>query len=432
MDGLGLRVDVLARASVDAVVLTPAHQHPTGVVLAPERRAALIAWLRASGAIAVEDDYDAEYRYDRPAVGALQGLDQDHVVYAGTASKVLAPALRLGWMVLPPGLVDAVRREKLLHDQGTARIEQLAFARFLERGDLDRHLRKMRARYRARRDVMVSALAEHLPEATVRGIAAGLHVTVELPPGADEAAVAAAARSRGIALATMSDYWTSGHYPPTLILGYSQMTESRLRAGIADLPSPSAALRPRDLGGLMAGFCSPPPVQDRGLEPRCLDVPMLVIGKVARTLAGALCAAGLAAGCSDSDDAPDPPDGGIVTVTTMRGALLQAADIGPTWKPPTASADPERLVPFCGGAATAPPMLPGAEVVSVPLVDEGNEGAQTLTRPPWSTRTRPRRRPGWPRCAPSRTAARRPSRCRPRSATYVPSPPTPRPRAPPS
>ena len=107
---------------------------------------------------------------------------------------------------------------------------------------------------------------------------------------------------------------------------------------------------------------------------------MLVIGKVARTLAAALCAAGLAAGCSDSDDAPDPPDGGIVTITTMRGALLQAADIGPTWKPPTASADPERLVAFCGGAATAPPLPPGAEVVSTPLVDEGNEGAQTLTQ----------------------------------------------------
>ena len=107
---------------------------------------------------------------------------------------------------------------------------------------------------------------------------------------------------------------------------------------------------------------------------------MLVIGKVARMAAAALCAAALAAGCSDSDDTPDPPDGGIVTVTTMRGALLQAADIGPTWKPPTASADPQRLVPFCGGAATAPPVPPGAEVVSVPLVDEGNKGAQTLTQ----------------------------------------------------
>lgn len=107
---------------------------------------------------------------------------------------------------------------------------------------------------------------------------------------------------------------------------------------------------------------------------------MLEIGKVARTLAAALCAAGLAAGCGGSDDTPEPPDGGIVTVTTMRGALLQAAEIGPTWKPPTASADPQRLVAFCGGAATAPPLPPGAEVVSVPLVDEGNEGAQTLTQ----------------------------------------------------
>ena len=235
VDGRGLRVDLLAAAKVDAVILTPAHQHPTGVVLAPDRRTALIAWLRAAGAIAVEDDYDAEYRYDRPAVGALQGLDQDHVVYAGTVSKVLAPALRLGWMVLPPSLVDPVREEKLLHDQGTARIEQLAFARFLLRGDLDRHLRRMRTTYRRRRDTMIAALAESLPAATVRGIAAGLHVTVELPGPADEAAIAAEARSRGIALATMGDYWTGGHYPPTLILGYSQMTEARLRSGVREL-----------------------------------------------------------------------------------------------------------------------------------------------------------------------------------------------------
>ncbi|GAA3925974.1 PLP-dependent aminotransferase family protein [Actinoplanes auranticolor] len=235
VDGLGLRVDLLPAADVDAVVLTPAHQHPTGVVLAPDRRTALVAWLRARGAIAVEDDYDAEYRYDRPAVGALQGLDQNHVVYAGTASKVLAPALRLGWMVLPPSLLDTVREERLLHDQGTARIEQLAFAHFLERGHLDRHLRRMRLRYRRRRDALVAALASALPEATIRGIAAGLHVTVELPPSADEARVTAAARARGIALASMADYRSAGRYPPTLILGYSQMAESQLRAGAAEL-----------------------------------------------------------------------------------------------------------------------------------------------------------------------------------------------------
>lgn len=107
---------------------------------------------------------------------------------------------------------------------------------------------------------------------------------------------------------------------------------------------------------------------------------MLVIGRVTRIVAAAVCAAALAAGCSDSDDAPEPPDGGIVTVTTMRGALLQAADIGPTWTPPTASADPARLVPFCAGAATAPPLPPGAEVISAPLVDEGDAGAQTLAQ----------------------------------------------------
>ena len=165
VDDGGTRVDELERADADAVVLTPAHQHPTGVVLTGDRRTALLAWLRETGAIAIEDDYDAEYRYDRTAVGALQGLDPDHVVYAGSASKTLAPALRIGWLAVPPALLEAVGREKLLADRGTARIEQYAFADFLARGELDRHLRRMRARYRARRDALLEALAEALPEA---------------------------------------------------------------------------------------------------------------------------------------------------------------------------------------------------------------------------------------------------------------------------
>ena len=235
VDELGLRVDALDRAGADAVVVTPAHQSPTGVVLAPERRTALVTWLRERGTYAVEDDYDAEYRYDRPAVGALQGLAGDHVVYAGTASKVLAPALRLGWLVVPPALVDEIRSEKQLADQGTARIEQLAFAHFLARGDLDRHLRRMRMRYRGKRDVTIAALAAELPEATVRGIAAGLHVTVELPPGDDEETIRRAAARRGVAVGTMGTYRSTVDGPPTLILGYSQMSESRLRRGITEL-----------------------------------------------------------------------------------------------------------------------------------------------------------------------------------------------------
>ena len=179
VDGAGLVVE-RAATDVGAVVLTPAHQHPTGVVLTPERRGALIEWLREHDAIAIEDDYDAEYRYDRAAVGALQGLDPDRVVYAGSASKTLAPALRLGWMAVPAALLDAVRYEKSISDQTTARIEQHAMADFIGRGELDRHLRRMRLSYRARRDAMIAAVARELPDATVSGIAAGLHVTVTL------------------------------------------------------------------------------------------------------------------------------------------------------------------------------------------------------------------------------------------------------------
>jgi GntR family transcriptional regulator/MocR family aminotransferase len=224
VDDAGIRVDELERADVDVAVLTPAHQHPTGAVLAGERRRALLAWLARRDAVVIEDDYDAEYRYDRAAVGALQGLDPGRIVYAGSASKTLAPALRLGWLVVPPWLLAAVADEKDLADCGTAGIEQHAFAGFLSRGELDRHLRRMRTRYRRRRDILVDELARALPEAGVRGIAAGLHATVELPDGYDERAILRRARRRGIDLTTMREFWippSAG--PPTLLLGYAQL-----------------------------------------------------------------------------------------------------------------------------------------------------------------------------------------------------------------
>ena len=250
VDEGGTRVDELECADADAVVLTPAHQHPTGVVLRGERRAALLAWLRKTGAIAIEDDYDAEYRYDRAAVGALQGLDPDRVVYAGSASKTLAPALRIGWLVVPPALLEAVQREKLLADRGTARIEQHAFADFLTRGELDRHLRRMRSRYRARRDALLDALADALPDADARGVAAGLHVTVELPDADDERAIREEARRRRIELETMTDYQPEvAGRPPALVLGYAQMPEPAIRAGIHELGEAVRAARRRNPGG---------------------------------------------------------------------------------------------------------------------------------------------------------------------------------------
>jgi GntR family transcriptional regulator / MocR family aminotransferase len=231
VDDSGLRVDALP--SVDAVVVAPAHQHPTGVVLSPERRAGLLAWLREHDAVAVEDDYDAESRYDRPGIGALQGLDRDRVVYAGSASKTLAPALRLGWLVVPPHLSDAVATEKMVADGGSARIEQLAFADFLARGEFDRHLRRMRARYRARRRAVVAALAGELPEATVHGIPAGLHVTLRLPEGHDLDAIHAEARRRRIELETSADYGLPS--PPLLMLGFARIPEPAIRAGVREL-----------------------------------------------------------------------------------------------------------------------------------------------------------------------------------------------------
>jgi GntR family transcriptional regulator/MocR family aminotransferase len=244
VDEAGTRVDELERSSADAVVLTPAHQHPTGVVLTGERRTALLAWLRASNAVAIEDDYDAEYRYDRSAIGALQGLDPDRVIYAGSVSKTLAPALRLGWLIVPPSLLQAISDQKLLADRGTAQIEQHAFADFLTRGELDRHLRRMRALYRCRRDVLVAALGELLPEAAVHGVAAGLHVTAQLPAGDNEEAIRQHARDRRIEFETMSDYRpdTRG-LPPALLLGYARMSEPAIRAGVQELANAIQAAR---------------------------------------------------------------------------------------------------------------------------------------------------------------------------------------------
>jgi len=244
VDEAGTRIDELERADADAVVLTPAHQHPTGVVLSGERRTALLAWLRASDALAIEDDYDAEYRYDRAAIGALQGLDPDRVIYAGSASKTLAPALRIGWLVVSPSILDAVSHQKLLADRGTARIEQHAFADFLTRGELDRHLRRMRARYRSRRDALIDALTQALPETTVLGAAAGLHLTVQLPDSDNEPAIREEAHDRRIQLETMSDYRPASRgRPPTLLLGYAQMPEPAIRAGVHELAKAVQAAR---------------------------------------------------------------------------------------------------------------------------------------------------------------------------------------------
>ncbi|MFK4101479.1 PLP-dependent aminotransferase family protein [Streptomyces sp. NPDC019531] len=176
----------------DAVLLTPAHQFPMGGTLHRDRRAAVVEWARRTGGLVVEDDYDGEFRYDRQPVGALQGLDPDHVVYAGTASKSLAPGLRLAWLVLPPDLMREVLGAKGGIDSCGA-LDQLTLAEFLTSGAYDRHVRAARLRYRRRRDALMVELARRAPQVHATGIAAGLHVVLRLPPGTERPALRAAA-----------------------------------------------------------------------------------------------------------------------------------------------------------------------------------------------------------------------------------------------
>jgi GntR family transcriptional regulator / MocR family aminotransferase len=216
-------------ARADAALVTPAHHFPSGVVMAPERRAALIAWARETGGVIVEDDYDAEQRYDRAPVGAVQGLAPDDVVHVHSVSKTLAPGLRLGWAVAPAALAAELAEAKRRSDLGVPVLDQLALAELIERGELDRHLRRLRPRYRRRRDALVGALTAGRGDLAVEGVAAGLHVAVGLPPQLTEAAAVAAAAARGVAVATVGEHAVAPR-PPALVLGYARLPEAGLRA----------------------------------------------------------------------------------------------------------------------------------------------------------------------------------------------------------
>jgi GntR family transcriptional regulator/MocR family aminotransferase len=236
VDERGLVVEELDRLDVDAVAVTPAHQFPTGVVMAPERRSALIDWARRRDALILEDDYDAEYRYGREPVAALQGMAPDHVAFCATASKTLAPALRVAWIVLPERFVRDVTRQYVVTWAGPSAIQQVAMANFLASGELDRHMRRTRRLYRRRRDALVSALAEYLPAVRIGGAAAGLHLLAWLPEDSDEAAIAGAARRRGVAVHTLHRHCTCvAPQPPALILGYGQLNEAALRRAAREL-----------------------------------------------------------------------------------------------------------------------------------------------------------------------------------------------------
>jgi GntR family transcriptional regulator / MocR family aminotransferase len=240
VDSNGAVVDGLTNSG--GVVLTPAHQFPLGAVLAPRRRTRVADWAADTAGVVIEDDYDGEFRYDRQPVGAMQALAPDHVVYAGTASKSLAPGLRLGWLVLPARLVDDVVAAKLLADRNTSSFDQLTLAEFIGSGGYDRQIRRARLAYRRRRDRLVAALRQRTPSVRVSGIAAGLHALPELPADQREVDIIARAGRRGLALEGLAAY-SAVKQPRTqaLVVGYGTPSEhaftgavARLTAALAD------------------------------------------------------------------------------------------------------------------------------------------------------------------------------------------------------
>jgi GntR family transcriptional regulator/MocR family aminotransferase len=235
VDERGVRVDVLEQMRVQAALITPAHQFPTGSVLVPDRRRRLADWAIRQSAFIIEDDYDAEYRYDREPVGSMQGLAPERVIYTGSLSKILAPALRIGWMVVPAEMYAAVEDCKKYADLGSPILEQLTFAEFLREGELDRHLRRMRSVYRSRRDALITALNHHLPDWRPTGVAAGLHLVAKLPDGLDEQKVVSLSAARSIRLYPMRDYCFKASPGPALVFGYGSLAEGQIGRGISQL-----------------------------------------------------------------------------------------------------------------------------------------------------------------------------------------------------
>ncbi|MFJ8860132.1 PLP-dependent aminotransferase family protein [Streptomyces sp. NPDC102451] len=228
VDDLGLDVEALAVSGLRAVLITPAHQYPTGATLCAERREALVRWARDTGGLIIEDDYDGGLWYGRgPRPLALQRLAPEHVVYAGTASKSLAPGLRLGWIAAPAELLARLLRVRARHDLGTETLTQLAFAELLRCGLLDRHLRRLNAHARSRRHTLEEAVRRYLPGASVTGAAAGLHSYVRLPRHTDEAALVAGALCASVAVRGAAAFHARpSAAPPALVVGHAHLPRS--------------------------------------------------------------------------------------------------------------------------------------------------------------------------------------------------------------
>src|SRR6516164_5211274 len=256
VDEHGLTVEDLAGRDLRAALLTPAHQFPTGVVLAPERRRELLDWAAAADAVIIEDDYDAEYRYDRAPVPALQASAPGHVAYAGSTSKTLAPGMRLGWLVPPARLREDLVEAKHAADLGSPALPQLVLAHLIATGELEHHIRQVRKRQRTRRDALLGALREYLPGARVQGVAAGLHLLITFPElQVEDTDLAGRIHRAGVLVHPLS-WHRQRPGSPGLVLGYAAHTPDQLREAARRIA--------QALSGLALGFCVGAAVLARG------------------------------------------------------------------------------------------------------------------------------------------------------------------------
>ena len=222
VDAEGIDVDALAATDVKAVLVTPAHQYPIGAVMSSHRRTSLASWARRREAWIIEDDYDGEFRYDRQPLGALQGIAPDRVVYLGTTSKTIGAGLRVGWVVLPLEL-RAPMAELRGRDSDVSQVTQATLARFIAQGDLDRHVRHLRSVYRIRRDQLIYTLHGAIDQPDIRGVSAGLHLTIVLPGGVDETTVVRhALREHRLALWGLGKHYLTSNSLDGLVLGYGR------------------------------------------------------------------------------------------------------------------------------------------------------------------------------------------------------------------
>lgn len=243
VDDDGIDVAALANTACRAVLVTPAHQYPSGVVLSSTRRSALIRWADRVDGVVIEDDYASEFRYGRRPVGCLQGLDPQHVALVGSVSKSLAPGLRLGWAVSPPPLHDMLRTAKRDDDFGSPVLNQYVLARLLANGGYDRHVRRTRRRYMDRRDALVTALARELPDWKVSGEAGGLHVMVQLPPGLEEETVCAAAAASGLAVQGTRAMYGALPGPDGMFISYARAPSGVLTEAVRRLSAAAASVK---------------------------------------------------------------------------------------------------------------------------------------------------------------------------------------------